>query len=242
MTQTLWPVIWPTDIQELDPEKVDAAERFAAAAMHHLTGRRVGHVAVTVMPCTRQCKCPGDFGAPFHPVLMDSGRIANCFCQSGCSCDSAPRVMLDAPVGGIIRVISNGEEIPATSYEVQDGRWLVRTDGEGWPSCAGADFTVTYWNSHLPSKMGQMAAGYLAAEYLKLLDNDKKCRLPAGVTSISRAGVNIEIETGMFPGGVTGLREVDTYIMMWNPYALKTPPTIHSIDKKRNRQVTWKGI
>lgn len=241
MAQSLWPVKWPSsvDLDTIDPEHKDAAEMFAAMAMHHLTGRRVGIVPVTVMPCSRRCKHPYDYGIPFHPILMDSGQIANCFCHGGCSCDNINKVELEMPVGEIYEVRVNGEIVPNTSYRVENGRWLVRTDGKDWPSCAGDNFTVRYNRAYAPDTAGEIAAGLMAAEYLKLLADDRKCRLPVGVTSIARAGVNIEIQTGMFPGGVTGMRDVDTYLLMWNPNGIRVAPTVHSPDRKRNRQITW---
>lgn len=249
MAQTLWPIEWPKNI-ELDgytPEQLDIAERFAAAAMYHLSGRRYGRNKITVMPCANTCKHPRmDFGDPWHPVLLESGRVGNCFCHGGCSCDSAPSVLLDSPVGGIVEVIIDGVALPKTAYRVENGYKLVRLDGKGWPACSGDRFTVTYYNGYAPGKLGEIAAGYLAAEYLKLFnptDRRETCRLPSGVTSIARAGVNIEIQGGMFPDGVTGIKEVDSFLVMVNPNAIKVPPTIHSLDRpRRQRQVTWKGF
>lgn len=242
MPNTIWPVKWTTDITAVDPETVDIAEKFAGSVLRMLTGRRVGNVPVTVMPCARTCAHPRNvaLGNPFHPILLETGQMANCFCNGSCSCDSAPKVYLDSPVGAIVEVKVNDAIVPPTSYRLENGNWLVRTDGEGWPPCAGDRFTVTYMNGHPVDAIGQYVAGVLAAEYLKAMSADKKCRLPAGVRSLSRAGVTIEVETGMFPGNVTGLKEVDSYLMLWNPSGMKIAPTIHSIDRRRNRQVSWR--
>lgn len=241
MPQLIWPITWAPGTEPTDADVKDAAEQFAGLALRHLTGRRVGNVSVTVMPCGGRCSHPRDTGNPFHPILLETGQMANCFCGGTCLCDSAPRVYLDAPVGRIEQVLVNGEVVPDTAYRVENGTWLVRTDGEGWPSCAGDKFTVTYINGYPVDALGQIAGGIMAAEYVKLIAGDKKCRLPSGVRSINRAGMSIEIESGLFPGGRTGMQEVDTYLIAWNPYALKVPPTIHSIDRRRNRQVTWKA-
>lgn len=242
MVQTIWPVKWMRDITSVDEELVDIAEQFAGAVMRMLTANRYGNVHVTVMPCSDRCVRPNiTAGAPLLPYPSAGKLRGTCRCNGGCSCASAPSVYLDSPVGGIIEVKVDGVILPETSYRVDDGNWLVRTDGEGWPSCAGEDFTVTYVNSYKVSFLGEIAAGALAAEYLMLIDGDAKCQLPTGITSISRQGVNIEITSGMFPDGLTGIREVDTYLSMVNPYGLKTPPTIHSVDRKRNRQTTWRA-
>lgn len=240
MPQTLWPITWPIDITEEDPAHVEAAELFASQSMHALTARRIGYVPVTVMPCTGKCSHPRDEN-PFHPVLTDMGRMANCFCSSGCSCETGPRVYLDSPVGAIINVTVDGVAVPPAEYHLE-GNWLVRTGGKGWPSCSGERFTVTYSNGYNVDALGKIAAGHLAVEYLNLQKGSKKCRLPDSIQSISRAGVSMQFESGMFPGGVTGMAEVDTYLMLHNPYALKVTPTIHSVDRHRNRQVTWRGL
>lgn len=243
MPNTIWPVKWAIDTTNLDPQQMDVAEKFAGAVLRQLTGRRVGNIPVTVMPCARTCKHPRNaaLGNPFHPILMDTGQMANCFCNGSCSCESAPSVYLDGPVGSIVNVMIDGVALDPSAYRMENGSWLVRTDGDGWPACAGLDFTVTYMNGLPVDLMGQIAAGVLAEEYLKLLNTDKKCRLPSGVKSLNRAGVSIEIETGMFPGNVTGIKEVDTYLYLINPNALRVPPSIHSVDRRRNRQVTWRA-
>lgn len=246
MAQTLWPIEWPQDVVDdtsiTDQEKA-VAELWASQILHHLTAQRIGIVPVTVMPCGNRCKHPRDMGDPFHPVLLDTGQMANCFCHSGCQCDNTPRVRLDAPVGHIISVTIDGEDLPSSAYRVINGRWLERVDGQGWPSCSGDRFTVTYSNSYAPDQMGRLVGGFLAREYLKLLSGDQKnCRLPEGVTSVARAGVTMEFETGLFPGNLTGIPEVDTYLIRHNPHALKVQPKVYSVDKPRNNQVTWKGL
>lgn len=241
MAQPIWPIIWPIGTEPTDDDLKARAEMFAGAVMRHLTAGRVGNVSITVMPCGGRCAHPRDHGDPFHPVLLESGQMANCFCHGGCSCESAPRVYLDGPVGSITQVMIDGEVVPDTAYRVENGTWLTRTDGKGWPSCSGDKFTVTYMQGNPVDLMGQIAGGVLAVEYVKLINEDKKCRLPQGVRSINRAGISIEIESGIFPGGRTGMQEIDSYLIMWNPYALKTAPTVHSPDRRRNRQVTWRA-
>jgi hypothetical protein len=44
----------------------------------------------------------------------------------------------------------------------------------------------------------------------------------------------------MFPGGTTGIREVDAVISFYNPYALRSPSVIYSPDRHaRARETTW---
>lgn len=240
MATSIWPIDWPSDATEgADPERVALAERFAASVLRFLTLGRVGGLPITVMPCGRGCRHPFDSGAVFHPVLLDSGNYANCWCRGSCSCKPVESVLLAAPVGRIDAVSLDGTTLDPSSYHVEDGNKLVRSDGGRWPSCAGENFTVTYLNAYPVDTVGAYAGGVLAAEYLKALSGDKKCRLPSNITSVARQGISYEVAKGMFPDGMTGLREVDTYIMGWNPHGMRTAPAVYSIDSPKQRQVTW---
>src|SRR5690606_29937777 len=77
-------------------------------------------------------------------------------------------------------------------------------------------FTVTYINGYPPDDLAAYAVGVLAMEYAKACSGTK-CRLPIGTTSVVRQGVSIEIATGSFPNGMTGIREVDAWISLWRP-------------------------
>jgi hypothetical protein len=107
------------------------------------------------------------------------------------------------------------------------------------PSVQGNDdtFTVTYYPGVAPNEMTRYAAGVLANEFY-LACSGKECRLPEGVTSVTRAGVTMEVATGMFADGMTGIAEVDAVIRVYNPYALKSRPMVMSPDRKRRGRIT----
>jgi hypothetical protein len=240
----IWPILWPGDDppEGTDPYMVERAEILAGQTLRMLTLNRVGGEPITVMPCARTCASPR-FSTTmfFHPVLLESGAYANCFCSSGCRCTSAPQVLLTGPVGRIDEVQVNGDILPDTAYHVEDGNKLVRLDGNGWPACAGPNFTVTYLQGHEVDDLGQYVGGLLALEYLNAMTSNKKCRLPANVTTVSRQGISMELSTGMFPDGTTGIKEVDAYLMQWNPYGMRTRPQVYSPDLPRQHAVTWKA-
>jgi hypothetical protein len=150
-------------------------------------------------------------------------------------------VNLRAPVGRIDEVKIDGVILPNTAYRVEDGYRLVRIDGKTWPSCKGDQFTVTYLNAFEVDVYGQFIGGLLAVEFLKLLTSPQDCRLPSGVTAVSRQGMSYEIQQGMFPDGVTNVPEVDLYLKQWNPYNLKTLPQVYSPDMDDQHQITWKA-
>lgn len=244
----IWPILWPggEPPEGADPFMAERAEILAGQTLRMLTLNRVGGEPITVMPCARTCRNPHGYSAahwmiPFHPILLDSGAYANCFCGSNCGCSRADAVTLTAPVGRIDEVKVDDVVLPDTAYHVEDGNRLVRLDGEGWPPCAGPKFTVTYLNGHEVDELGEYIGGLLAMEYLNAMTASKKCRLPANVTTVSRQGISMELSTGMFPDGTTGIKEVDAYLMQWNPYGMRTRPQVYSPDLPRQHAVTWKA-
>jgi hypothetical protein len=100
-------------------------------------------------------------------------------------------------------------------------------------------FAVTYFNAWRPDGLAEWIAGIMAVEFAKSCTGGK-CRLPAGVQSISRLGVSMEIPSGMFEQGLTGIREVDAWIRLWNPYQLKSASRVWSPDiGKARRTTSW---
>lgn len=238
MVNPIWPVAWPEGATTGVPvERVALAENYAARTLRMLTLYRVGGLPVTVMPCSTNCAYPRY--SAYRPVeLLSAADLLHCGCSFGCSCDPIESVYLTPPVGRIDEVVVDGNVLAPTAYRVENGNLLVRTDGGRWPSCSGDSFTVTYLNGYPVDTMGQHVAGVLAVEFLKALASDKKCKLPASVTSVTRQGVTVELTTGLFPEGVTGVTEVDTYLRQWNPHGLKDVPRVYSPDMKGHRQVT----
>jgi hypothetical protein len=254
---------WPVDEgcltgwDDLDPSVQERSVAFASATLRRLTGYRVGGCPITVRPCTRSCGFgypsyydmlgPGGVGlSGFWPHTNAAGLWVNsCGCATDCACDVLCEVALPPPVGRVDEVKLNGGIVVADQYRV-DGHMLVWVGDQSgscpWPACqdmTAADdqpdtFSVTYLNSYPVDTLGAYAAGVLAAEFAKACTG-QRCRLPAGVTSISRQGVSMEIATGAFPGGVTGIREVDSYIALWNPAALRQQTQVWSPDLPRVR-------
>lgn len=234
-----WPIIWPDGVTEGVPEdKVLAAERHTSATLRMLTLYRVGGSPITVMPCARSCRKPRMRQSMFHPILLDSGAYANCWCSTGCSCASNPTVTLEAPVGRIDEVRVNGEVVPSSAYQVEDGNKLVRIDGKGWPACSGKDFTVTYLNAYPVDEYGRYVGGFLAVEYLKAINREKGCKLPSAVRNVSRQGLTFDITPGMFPNGLTNIGEVDAFLIQWNPNGLRTRPQVYSPDRPKQRVIS----
>lgn len=242
----VWPITWPANINadDLDPNIRKLCEVYATVCMTALTLHRVGGKPVTIMPGSSH-RMPGHY--LWDPRIEDEYRLGTFYpgmvwpssvdLQDGIRPYAVEAADLPGPVGAIVEVRINGAVLPASSYRVENGRYLVRLDGGTWPFNTGSDFTVTYQNSHPVDDMGSYAAGVLAEEWLKLITTKKNLRLPASATAVSRQGLTMEIARGMFPEGVTGIPEVDAYLMLWNPFGLKVAPKVYSPDLPVHRQV-----
>jgi hypothetical protein len=75
----------------------------------------------------------------------------------------------------------------------------------------------------------KLAAGRLAAEFAKSCLN-QSCALPANVTAVTRQGVTQEFQQNPFDQATTGMPDVDAIVRIFNPYGLKTPPVVMSVD------------
>lgn len=242
-----WPIDWPeaaeADKAAATPIQVALAEHYAVASMNSLTLNRVGGNPVTIMPGPSQ-RVPGHYAwyeplpgeyrlgsfypGTVYPSALDLATLT--------AVDRIEAISLPGPVGAVTEVRVDGAVLDPSAYRVENGAYLVRTDGGSWPA-AGDGFTVTYLNSHPVGPVGAYAAGVMAWEWLKTITSGKKCRLSSKVTSMNRQGIQMDLTPGLFPDGVTGIEEVDLYIRIWNPNGLKTAPRVYSPDLPRHRQV-----
>jgi hypothetical protein len=205
---TTWPIIWPASAN------IESAE-----ALHKLLAEQYASDTLRTLTLGRV----GGNPITVIPDAAAPGRV--------------DAILLKAPVGRVDEVTVAGLPLLPAAYAVENGAFLVRTDGGSWP--VGA-VTVTYLNGYPVNELGQHIGGILAAEYLKMITRDKGCRLPSSVTNIQRQGLALEIKTGLFPDGLTKIPEVDHYIYQWNPNGLKTKPAVYSPDLPEHRQVSWR--
>lgn len=230
---------WPMDpaCQTAEWNALDAPVRerslaLASSTLHRLTGYRVGNCPVVVRPTHRGSPCAfvpftvSDLTA-FHPGVDLHGRWVN-----GCGTSNEfCTITLPGPVGAVYEVKADGVVLDPADYRVEgtkiiwqgagDCPWVIAQDVT-LPDTEPDTLSVTYLNAYPVDSLGAYAVGVLAMEYAKACTGGK-CRLPSGVTSIARAGVSMEINPGMFPDGFTGIREIDSYIALWNPRGAKQP-------------------
>jgi hypothetical protein len=230
------PACFTDEWEALEPAVKERALSLASATLRRLTGNRVGGCPVTVRPCKpSQCRGYGMYlsvyGRPgFYPYL-DAGRWVNSCGHHNCECTYVCSVGLPGPVGRVDQVKVDGDIIDPSRYRVEGARlvailepgedcWMPAVQSLNLPDSEPGTFSVTYLNAYPVDSLGAYAAGVLANEYAKACSG-KKCRLPSNVTNVTRQGVAMEMVTGAFPNGQTGIREVDSFITLWNPGGLR---------------------
>lgn len=256
------PCSWNVDISccttwaDYDLALQTRAAEFGAFVMWAATGRRYGLCSRTVRPCGQQpVNIPnGYFWAEgtWRPYIFN-GAWRNCVGCTGsgfgcCTCEPRCQVWLPAPVASIpaTGVSVDGSIVPVDAWRVDDGQWLVRTDGDCWPNCQDYNvdsglgtFQVTYFQGLPAPGVVLAAAGELACEYAKACLG-LACRLPSRAQSITRQGVSMSVVNidEVLRAGLTGIQTVDQVIMMINPYGLKSQMRISSPDLPVTRVVT----
>lgn len=233
-----WPLVEELSCPALADVSEDLRDALVSAATSLLwnwTGRVFSLSDLTVRPCRQDCEpttyrgfagIPSSLGinTPFVPVLID-GDFFNLTCQrkckQGCGCTTTPEIGLPGPIDSITQVKVDGVVLPSSAYRVDNRRWLVRTDGESWPTCQNltdddtevGTWSVSYlWGTPVPEG-GKLAASVLSCEMAKAaLGRD--CSLPQRVQTVTREGVSIAV-LDSFEGleaGRTGLWLVDSWV------------------------------
>lgn len=238
------------------------SEALAWSTLSALLGYTLSLCPVLVRPCSARCSTVTWDEAPviggnlvgipsggvFSPYVSGGQWFNGCGCRSAdsCGCSVICQIIMPTPVGAITQVRLGGAVLDPSAYRVDNGNRLVRQDGECWPACQDMNlpatsneaFVIEYYPNLAPNDLLRYAAGVLAAEYFKACSG-KSCRLPQGVTNVSRNGITMDIPAALFPNGATGLREVDPIIRIYNPNGLKMRSRVLSPDSPRGRVQTW---
>ena len=253
---TCFPVTW-ADAEyagNLDSGVKARVEDMAGRALRMLTAYQVGGCPITVRPCAPQCAPATYLTAPVSGVLpwvpyVSNGKWFNACGHRRCECKTVNELRLPGPVSEVISVMESGVALSEGLYRVDNGNMLVRTDGKAWPVCQDMNLNddddgalaVTYVRGVSPGADGAFIAGILAKEFALGLQDAQECRLPPSVTSVVRQGITMELTQGQFPGGVTGVPEVDAWVQYWNPYKVKAPAGVYSPDVTSPRATTWRA-
>lgn len=242
----------PDEIAALDPVKKARAEMLAWGSLARLSGFRVSTCPVILRPCRVRCAPDArvnatvqGWGDGFAPYI-EGGRWYNaCGCRrDACGCGVIRELVLpDQEVSGPIVVTIDGAVLAPSAYRIDNGNRLVRMDGEDWPMCQDMNlpdgetgtFSISYYVGVGPDDQLNYAAGLLAAEWYKACDG-RECKIPDTVTRVVRQGISFEIPS--FDQGTSGMRVVDNIIAMYNPFHLRVPSRVMSVDSIRGRKRT----
>jgi hypothetical protein len=239
------------------PALQQSAAEFGAYVMWAATGRRYGVCEITARPCGRTCGPnlysgyfwsngawqPYNLGGIWYNSTCGCNGLGNC-----ASCRPLCQVSLPGPVNSIpaTGVSVDGVVIPVDAWRVDNGKWLVRTDGSCWPECQDYNvdsgvgtFFVTYNRGLDVPNVVAAAAGELACEWAKSCLG-QACRLPQRVQSVSRQGVSVSMVPPeiLLSMGLTGVDTVDQIIRSVNPGGLTSPMRVSSPDTPVTRYVT----
>lgn len=178
-------------------------------------------------------------------VCRDVVRPCLC-CEPGhngsCDCGNIEEFRLGGlPVLAIVEVLQDGAAlVEGTDYRLDNHGYLVRIDGEGWPSSQQMDLAttaadtwqVTYLWGRQPPADGVAAAKALACQMYSACSGSETCSLPKQVQSIVRQGVEIGFERAedMFKDGRTGIYVVDLFLEAESRRRTHAPAAIVSPD------------
>lgn len=230
--------------EALSAEDQQRALMLATSSLQMLTNYRVGVCPTTIRPCPQPlaCGCGG-----WQPYLQDGQWYNGCPCNAQCKplheidlpgpVGEVSALIID----GVVVVAAAGWDLNQwdgpnlqwdphyqwSDFRIDNGHLLV-WQGEGpspfpetqdlnKPLSEPGTWGITYSRSYPVGPDAQIAVALMAMEFANACKPKAKCSLPKGVTSVVRSGVTFNIETGLFPGGLTGMQLVDAFILKWAP-------------------------
>lgn len=231
----------------LDEALIADAISLASEVLYGLTGEQFGGLCEqTFRPCARR-RCWAGRRRVWNQPTGSAFNGASCACplERPCGCARLHRVELPAwPVAAVLQVLVDGVELDPSAYRVDEERWLVRLDGDGWPVCqdleAAGDqpdtFQVTVTAGVERPPGGRIAAAKYACELARSWCG-QECDLPGRVTAVTRQGVTYSFDSSarLVAEGRVGLASVDAWVRSVNggDGQLQAPALIASPDDYR---------
>jgi hypothetical protein len=235
----------------LSDDIVQSAINVATDLLFTLSGQQFpGECATILRPCSPR-NCFGAYGAiSSMPWIPDESALP----PTPCGCGYMPSLDLGYwPVTNVVYAKVDGSFVDPTTYRLDQNRYLVHLDGaspdftnNGWPSCqflarpstATGTFEVMIEHGIQPPSAGSYAAARLAYELLKPL-NGGACQLPAKVTTANRQQLAFTmINPSMLDNGLTGIYEVDMFLMAYNPNRSRGQAMVWSPDLQHS---SWRA-
>lgn len=170
--------------------------------------------------------------------------VASCGCAAAfyvtdwaCGC-YAPELLLPRGASNIT-VTVDGVELADSDWVLVDGIRLVRVGNIGWPCCQSLSlpdgspgtWSVKHTVGTPVTPLGAVAARELAL-HVALQLGGKDSKLPKGTTSVSRTGVQIQLDRPKRGSkeGTTSLPLVELFLNAANPDGRRRAPSVASPD------------
>jgi len=246
---------WPADPADWSPQHTLAVE-IATDTLWRLTAGQYGLCPELIRPCRRAC-APDRYGTgflwdrgtfPLDPYVYN-GKWFNFGCGCGpedCSCSPLCVLELPGDANSVVEVKIDGEVLDPAQYRLDRRPGKARLMRQGgpsgpcWPTCQNlavddnqpGTFSVLYLRGKAVPAAGQRALGALACEIYKQCTGAAGCRLPERVQTVTREGITYDMfdPAEWLDQGLTGLREVDTWLRAVNPHRLYQAPGVFSLD------------
>lgn len=229
-------------VNDRDWELAEHVARQASEYLHELSAHRFpGLCTATVRPC--RAEYGGQWLTPSTWIPDPSWGSCECGQPTPDRCTCAPPQQISLgrrPVVAILQVLIGGVALDPSAYRLDENRWLVRTDGDAWPTAqnlTAADtetgtWSVTFVHGVEPPELGVSAARDLACELYKACAGGE-CALPPQTTQLTRQGVSLVLQA---PGELQsnpalGLRSVALFLRAYNPKMIQRAGHIASPDR-----------
>lgn len=243
----------------------------ATDILWRLTAGRYGLCEEWIRPCRKGCwpggrgsGFPAGYGFPggqggsvLNPYQDQYGRWFNvgCGCGTDCSCQPMCVLELPGPAYEVVEVRIDGVVQGPGSYRLdkKPGHDELVRIGEGlcWPTCQDltrpdtepGTLSVRYLRGRPVPLAGVRAVSLLACEVYKECNGLGGCLLPTGVKTIQREGVTYDI---LPPGEWAetlrlNLPTAYRWVNAVNPYGLKQPSAVYSLDLPAAPRGTRRG-
>lgn len=214
------------------------AESFAKKTLNRLCADRLAFEPITVRPVPKRLVVGTWLEFPALTARNFVAGVQGWFwwIYGGRVTYKDPRVLsLPAPISKLESITFGGIEQDLKNFYVRNGNEVYMTNGKGFPEHQDLHknlgeqntWSVKYYRGVIVDDLALVAIGKLAVEIAGYIEG-KQTRLPELTSNVTRDGMRIEIPAGAFPDGLTGIREVDMYVGIVNPYRQKRPTVIVS--------------
>lgn len=236
-----------SDLATSDADVFADAAEIASELLFRSSGQRFpGDCPRTIRPTQRNCTHWAGVDPPYGgwTSVWDRWIVGRWGCPSTRQID-----LYGAPVREVTEVRIGGVVLDPAAYRLDQGHYLVRTDGGSWPGCqdvsrpitAPGTLQISYrWGASVPAS-GRRAAIQLACEIAKVCatTDEDECSLPDNVTSVQRQGVTWTLapNSDRILSVPSGLDVVDLFLTTY-PNRTRRPVRISGPTSPTHRSVT----